>query len=178
MFTFQWPHQGTPWLYNFRNAHANMSTMIIIVDPVNWYSMSLSIRPLKHEWLKNQNNFWALLHLWHKTLPYYILGPVDDKLVVQSPPPQAPINVEANKEEVSTNDHPCNDQFMRNRISSPRTHSSMEKDTTAVVDAFPLIGQQSCAVLNLIHLKCWKLMLKKAMTVNRLSLPLGRDING
>ena len=33
-------------------------------------------------------------------------------------------------------------------------------------------------VLYLIHLKLWKLMLKKALAANRLSLPLGGDING
>ena len=40
------------------------------------------------------------------------------------PPPQAPVNVEANKKEARTSIHPYNDQFIGNCIGLSRTHSS------------------------------------------------------
>ncbi|RVX06259.1 hypothetical protein CK203_027519 [Vitis vinifera] len=64
------------------------------------------------------------------------------------PPPKAVVNVEANKEEASTDVHPCNDQFMGNYTGSPMTHSSMENDTTTSLDVSQLISQHSCVPSN------------------------------
>ncbi|RVW37151.1 hypothetical protein CK203_111981 [Vitis vinifera] len=63
-------------------------------------------------------------------------------------PPQALVNVKAHKDEVSTDIHPCNDQFMGHSIDSLRTHSPMENDTTTAIDDSPLLGQHSGALSN------------------------------
>ena len=105
-----------------------MSTMIIYVDIVNWYSMSLSIKPLKHVKFENRNNLWPLLCHWYKTLPPCVPSPVEGKLVVQS--------------------LHHNHQFMEHSISSLRTHSPMENDTTILVDASPLFSPHSVAPSN------------------------------
>ncbi|KAL6318444.1 hypothetical protein AAG906_041210 [Vitis piasezkii] len=58
------------------------------------------------------------------------------------------VNVEAHKDEVNTDVHPCNDQFMGHSIDSLRTHSPMENDTTTGIDDSPLLGQHSGALYN------------------------------
>ena len=98
------------------------------------------------------------------------------------PPPQPLANVEAHNDEDNTDIHPSTDQFMEHSTGSPMTHSPMEKDTTTVVDASPLLGPHSATPSNygadFDSLEEVGLMLKKAMEANLLFLPLSEDING
>ena len=97
------------------------------------------------------------------------------------PPPQPLANVEAHNDEDNTDVHPSTDQFMEHSTGSPMTHSPMEKDTTTVVDASPLLGPHFATPSNygadFDSLEEVGLMLKKAMEANLLFLPLSEDIN-
>ncbi|RVW21732.1 hypothetical protein CK203_108209 [Vitis vinifera] len=78
----------------------------------------------------------------YETLPHYVQGPVEDKVVALTPPEEA-VNVERKKDEGSIGVHPCSDEMMRKGTGAASTHSGQQRVTSATIDDGPCIDHDT-----------------------------------